>query len=87
MAFIVTKMEITKMTCGRRSSTKGIARITSEKSKKNREQLTFVKSKVQNLIPVNSLNAVGTLLLCVIQKTSAFFVIYNPGSIITGFAL
>lgn len=36
--------------------------------------------------PVNSLKAVGTLLLCLTQKTSAFFRIYNPGSMITGFA-
>lgn len=38
-------------------------------------------------LPVNNLNAVGTLRLCVTQKTSAFFDMYKPGSMIIGFAL
>lgn len=38
------------------------------------------------VLPVKSLKAVGTLLRCVTQKTSCFFVIYNPGSTIIGFA-
>jgi len=38
-------------------------------------------------LPVNSLNAVGTLLFSVIQKTSDFCRLYSPGSMITGFAL
>jgi hypothetical protein len=37
--------------------------------------------------PVKSLKAVGILLFCETQKTSAFFDIYKPGSIIIGFAL
>lgn len=45
--------------------------------------MEFEKGKA----PVKSLNADGTLLFWVTQKTSAFLLIYNPGSIIIGFAL
>lgn len=44
-------------------------------------------AKQENKLPVKSLNAVGTLLFSVTQYTSHFFVLYNPGSIITGLAL
>ena len=37
--------------------------------------------------PVNSLYAVGTLLVSVAQNTSVFFKLYSPGSIIRGLAL
>ena len=43
--------------------------------------------RVPALEPVKSLKAVGTLRLCFTQKTLVFFVIYNPGSTIIGFAL
>lgn len=48
---------------------------------------THTLRKARICTPVKSLNADGTLLFCVTQNTSAFFVMYNPGSIITGLAL
>jgi hypothetical protein len=38
-------------------------------------------------LQVKSLNAIGTLLFSVIQKTTDFYRLYNPGSMITGFTL
>ena len=46
-----------------------------------------IQTDINPFIPVKSLKAVGTLLRCVTQNTSVFFVIYNPGSTISGLAL
>lgn len=64
-----------------------IKKAKQQNSQKSSIASFYIDTNAQQISPVNSLNAVGILLFCGIQKRSDLFRLYNPESIITGLAL